>query len=73
MLALVAATAVQLVPLPGRIVDVLSPHARAVWSRLSLALPRALPLTIDMSAGAWALTRCSVNPAAMSMMPQTIA
>jgi O-antigen ligase len=44
----------QLVPLPGRIVDVLSPHAREAWRRLALDVPRALPLSVDVDAGAWA-------------------
>ena len=44
----------QLVPLPGPMVDVVSPHARDAWRRLVLDVPHALPLSIDLDAGAWA-------------------
>jgi hypothetical protein len=54
IVASVAATAWQLVPLPAAVVDRLSPHARSVWAALSLAVPSALPLSIDLRAGAWA-------------------
>jgi O-antigen ligase len=54
-LVLLAAAAIQLVPLPAPVVDTLSPHARAVWSRLSLRPPAAIPLSIDLRAGVWAL------------------
>ena len=50
----IAIVILQLVPLPGPIVDRLSPHAREAWQRLSLEVPRALPLSIDARAGAWA-------------------
>jgi hypothetical protein len=50
----IAFTILQLVPLPGPIVDRLSPHAREAWQRLALEVPRALPLSIDIRAGAWA-------------------
>ena len=32
----------------------MSPHARDVSQRLALAVPRALPLSVDVDAGAWA-------------------
>jgi putative inorganic carbon (HCO3(-)) transporter len=50
----IAFTILQLVPLPGQIVDRLSPHAREAWQRLALEVSRALPLSIDIRAGAWA-------------------
>ena len=54
LLAAFAFTLLQLVPLPETIVDLLSPHAREAWRRLSLEVPRALPLSIDVDAGVWA-------------------
>jgi O-antigen ligase len=54
LIAAFALILLQLVPLPGPIVDLLSPHAREAWRRLSLDVPRALPLSIDVDAGAWA-------------------
>lgn len=53
----IALAAVQLVPLPQFLVDRLSPHDRAAWRALSLAAPAAsLPLSIDLAAGAWAVS-----------------
>lgn len=46
--------ALQFVPLPRPLVDAISPHARAVWQRLVLTVPSALPLSVDLDAGAWA-------------------
>ncbi|HEY3884151.1 MAG TPA: O-antigen ligase family protein [Vicinamibacterales bacterium] len=43
----------QLMPLPAFVVNVLSPHDRGVWDRLSLApAPSALPLSIDLARSA---------------------
>lgn len=50
-----ACCALQLVTLPGPLVDLVSPNARDAWRRLALDVPRALPLSIDVDAGAWAL------------------
>lgn len=47
-------TLLQLVPLPGPLIDLVSPHARATWQQLVLEVPRSLPLSIDLAAGAWA-------------------
>lgn len=48
---------IQLLPLPQLLVDRLSPHDRAVWRALSLSTPAsALPLSIDLASGAWALS-----------------
>jgi O-antigen ligase len=44
----------QLVSLPGPLVDLLSPHARDVWRHLALDVPRSLPLSISVDAGLWA-------------------
>jgi O-antigen ligase len=50
------AIAVQFVPLPGPVVDVLSPSARGAWQVLSLgAVTGPLPLSVDLSSTAWAL------------------
>jgi O-antigen ligase len=49
-----ALTLFQLVPLPGLIVDALSPQARETWRRLALDVPRSLPLSVDVDAGLWA-------------------
>jgi hypothetical protein len=49
------AIALQLVPLPGGIVDRLSPMDRAVWQSLSLLPVRgALPLSVDLPSTVWA-------------------
>jgi O-antigen ligase len=53
--AVIVAAIFQMVPLPGAILDVLSPHDRAVWTALSLEVPTALPLSIDLAAGTWAV------------------
>lgn len=48
--------ALQLLPLPLAVLDLLSPHARDVWARLSLSGAReSLPLSIDRSSTVWAL------------------
>jgi O-antigen ligase len=47
--------ALQLIPLPATLADVISPHARAVWTRLVLQVPSDLPLSVDLGAGFWAL------------------
>ena len=51
---LIAAIA-QMVPLPAWLITILSPHDRTVWSSLSLEVPSALPLSIDLASGAWAV------------------
>jgi len=45
----------QLVPLPQALIDRVSPHARALWNRLVLDVPSALPFSVDLDAGFWAL------------------
>jgi putative inorganic carbon (HCO3(-)) transporter len=56
LMAIVAAMAVQLVPLPTSIVVHLSPVTLKISERLRLvALPSAMPLSIDPVAGVWAL------------------
>ena len=45
-----AGIALQLMPLPRPLIDVVSPAARATASQLLLALPPRLPLTIDRTA-----------------------
>ena len=55
LLVAFAFCAFQLVPLPRPLVDAVSPHARDAWRRLVLDVPAALPLSIDVKAGAWAL------------------
>jgi hypothetical protein len=53
----VGLAAVQLFPLPQFLVDRLSPRDRAAWRALSLSTPAAaLPLSIDLAAGAWAVS-----------------
>jgi len=47
LLLAIGLTALQLVPLPGSLVDVISPHVRPTVSRLLLVTRGALPLTID--------------------------
>jgi O-antigen ligase len=42
-----AAIALQMLPLPAPILDLVSPHVRPTMAQLSLALPARLPLTID--------------------------
>lgn len=54
-----AAIAVQLVPLPRPIIDVLSPAARPVNERLQLAVPGALPISLDTSRTVNALAAAS--------------
>lgn len=44
----------QLLPLPGLVLDFVSPHARDAWRRLVLDVPSAVPLSVDFGAGAWA-------------------
>ena len=44
----------QLIPLPAILLDLVSPHARAAWRQLVLEVPDALPLSLDLDAGAWA-------------------
>ena len=52
----VLAIALQFVPLPGTIVDVISPSARRIWQSLSLTpVTGPLPLSVDLSSTAWAL------------------
>ena len=48
------AVLLQLVPLPGPLGPLLSPHARDVWQRLALAVPRSLPLSVNPDATVWA-------------------
>ena len=52
----VALTALQLLPLPGAIRSALSPNRAAVDAALVFDPGRAGPLTLDVSATAWALT-----------------
>ena len=50
------AIALQLVPLPGPIIDRLSPAARRTWQALSLgSVGGPLPISIDLSSTTWAL------------------
>ena len=52
----VLAIALQFVPLPGPIVDLISPSARRIWQSLSLTpVTGPLPLSVDLSSTAWAL------------------
>jgi O-antigen ligase len=44
----------QLVPLPGALVDTISPALRPTWARLFLRVPTWLPLTVDPPSSAWA-------------------
>lgn len=44
----------QLIPLPGAVIDVVSPHAREAWRRLVLDVPESLPLSLDLDTGSWA-------------------
>jgi hypothetical protein len=46
---IVALMALQLVPLPRVVIDVLSPADRRVWERLSLSVPSSLPISIDLN------------------------
>jgi hypothetical protein len=56
LFAIVGAMALQLLPLPATLVERLSPVALQISQRISLtALPRVIPLSIDVAAGAWAL------------------
>lgn len=56
LVAIVVVMALQLLPLPARLVERLSPMALDLSQRISLATPpRAMPLSIDVAAGAWAL------------------
>jgi O-antigen ligase len=52
---MLALAAVQLVPLPAALIDLVSPHARAVWTRLVFGVPSSLPISTDLHAGLWAL------------------
>ncbi len=54
IVALFAALLLQLMPLPGRLIDWISPADRAVWDRVSLYVPGFLPLSINPRAGVWA-------------------
>jgi O-antigen ligase len=47
MVATLGAIALQLVPLPGFLLDALSPAARAVWEQRLLRVPSVLPLSLD--------------------------
>jgi putative inorganic carbon (HCO3(-)) transporter len=51
----IAAALLQLIPLPSFVLDVVSPHVRHVWNSLSLNTPGALPISVDLDAGARAL------------------
>ena len=46
--AIVGAIALQLVPLPGPVIDRISPTDRRVWQQLSLSVPASLPISIDV-------------------------
>jgi hypothetical protein len=50
-----AVIAIQLVPLPGPVIDVVSPAARPAQERIQLAAPDALPISLDTSRTAKAL------------------
>jgi O-antigen ligase len=52
--AALAAALLQLVPLPWRALDIISPAARPVWQRVSLRVPPWLPLSIEPWSTAWA-------------------
>src|SRR5262249_20730502 len=45
--AIVGAIALQLVPLPRPLIDLISPADRRVWQQLSLSVPDWLPISID--------------------------
>ena len=49
LVLVVAVIALQLVPLPRAIIDLISPADRAVWRQLSLAVPASLPISIDLT------------------------
>jgi putative inorganic carbon (hco3(-)) transporter len=53
----IAAIAVllQIVPLPERVVNTLSPAERGTWQRLVLQVPSSIPLTINPRSTKWAL------------------
>ncbi len=51
----IGAAVLQLVPLPSSVLDAVSPHARSVWNSLLLTTPGALPISVDLDAGARAL------------------
>jgi O-antigen ligase/polysaccharide polymerase Wzy-like membrane protein len=54
--AIAGVIVLQLVPLPPRIVDRLSPVDRRIWQSLSLVPVRgALPLSVDLASTVWAL------------------
>jgi O-antigen ligase len=46
---IVALIALQLLPLPRFLIDLLSPSDRRVWQTLSLGVPSALPISIDLN------------------------
>ncbi len=48
-------TVLQLLPMPPALINVVSPHAREVWTRLVLDVPLAVPISVDLDAGFWAL------------------
>jgi hypothetical protein len=51
----VAAIAAQMLPLPAFLIDVISPVDRRAWQQLSLVVPSALPISIDLGRTARAL------------------
>jgi putative inorganic carbon (hco3(-)) transporter len=56
LMAIVVAMAIQLLPLPTKVIVHLSPVALRISERLRLAaLPPTMPLSIDTAAGVWAL------------------
>ena len=54
--ALVAGILLQLVPLPGPVIDTISPADRRVTQLIALRVPNALPISLDLTRTAWALT-----------------
>lgn len=56
LVAVAIAMTLQLVPMPARLIDTLSPSARAAWQQLHLTDIRgALPISVDLWSTAWAI------------------
>src|SRR6185437_9806113 len=52
---ILALMGLQMLPLPAFLIDTISPAARPVWEKLSLNVPGALPMSIDVTRTAGAL------------------
>jgi O-antigen ligase len=69
-----AGIALQCVPLPRRVVDVVSPSTRRVWESLNFGtVTGALPFTVDLSATAWAFAVCAGTIATFFVARQVFA